>query len=231
VKKIIIRTKAVSGYLRVWRCCVVFGLLCSLPFMMVYKYFVSLKSNSKTLFFFRKWRHSPSSVGAVFPSSVYLSRKLAHLASTHYQSGWVVELGAGLGAITHALTEAGVPPGRLIAVEQSTEMVDRLRLAFPDVHVVHGGAEELSAILSSFCASVEVVVSSLPIRLWSKGKRAEIFSQISHALGEHGIYLQYTYAITERRNLYPDSFALQSSKIVWRNLPPAKVDCLAISSQ
>ena len=75
------------------------------------------------------------------------------------------------------------------------------------------------------CSSVKTIVSSLPLRLWSNDKRAEIFSQIDDCLVSGGVFLQYTYAIAARRNFYPDHFKFETSSTVWRNVPPAKVEC------
>ena len=216
------------GLRLVWRCCVVCLLLCSLPAMIFFRGLRPLIMRCQVCVFFAQWLRSPAQVGAVFPSSVFLARKIAQVAHAVDCSGYIVELGAGLGAVTAQLLESGIPPERLIVLERSSLMANQLRSQFPNLRVIEGDAACLSEYLKDYLGHIKVVVSSLPLRSLSDVERGDIFSGLQLLLSEQGTFIQYTYALSASRSLYPATFESCSSSLVWRNVPPAKVECFSI---
>ncbi len=216
------------GLRLVWRCCVVCLLLCSLPAIIFFRGLRSLFMRCQVCVFFTQWLRSPAQLGAVFPSSVFLARKIAQVAHAVDCSGYIVELGAGLGAVTAQLLESGIPPERLIVLERSSLMANQLRSQFPNLTVIEGDAACLSEYLKDYLGRIKVVVSSLPLRSLSDVERGDIFSGLQLLLSEQGTFIQYTYALSASRSLYPAAFESCSSSLVWRNVPPAKVECFSI---
>jgi len=216
------------GLRLVWRCCVVCLLLCSLPAMIFFRGLRPLIMRCQVCVFFAQWLRSPAQVGAVFPSSVFLARKIAQVAHAVDCSGYIVELGAGLGAVTAQLLESGIPSERLIVLERSSLMANQLRSQFPNLRVIEGDAACLSEYLKDYLGHIKVVVSSLPLRSLSDVERGDIFSGLQLLLSEQGTFIQYTYALSASRSLYPATFESCSSSLVWRNVPPAKVECFSI---
>ena len=216
------------GLRLVWRCCVVGLLLCSLPVVIFFRGLRSLFIRCRMCVFFIQWLRSPARVGAVFPSSVFLARKIAHVVHAVDCSGYIVELGAGLGSVTAQLLESGIPAERLIVLERSSLMVGQLRSQFPNLTVIEGDAACLSKYLKDYLGHIGVVVSSLPLRSLSDVERGNIFSELRLVLPEQGAFIQYTYALSASRSLYPAAFESCSSSLVWRNIPPAKVECFSI---
>ena len=216
------------GLRLVWRCCVVCLLLCSLPAIIFFRGLRPLFMRCQVCVFFTQWLRSPAQLGAVFPSSVFLARKIAQVAHAVDCSGYIVELGAGLGAVTAQLLESGIPPERLIVLERSSLMANQLRSQFPNLTVIEGDAACLSEYLKDYLGRIKVVVSSLPLRSLSDVERGDIFSGLQLLLSEQGTFIQYTYALSASRSLYPAPFESCSSSLVWRNVPPAKVECFSI---
>ncbi len=180
--------------------------------------------------FVREALANPREIGAVIPSSPALARRMA--AEVSFQGGeTVIELGAGTGAVTEALLSRGIPPRQIIAIERSPALAELLRERFPKVQIVCGDAAELrrhlrrqvagSGARSATPASVQVV-SSLPLRSLPAPKVKEILHEIHLAIRGHGRWIQYTYALTQRR--LPASFRLLHSHVVWQNVPPARID-------
>src|SRR3954466_5094278 len=86
------------------------------------------------LLFIRRWLANPLKVGALLPSSPFLAR----LVARHVKFGpddAVVEVGAGTGAVTEALIQAGIPPDRLFVIEIDADMCTYLRRQMPQVQV------------------------------------------------------------------------------------------------
>ena len=216
------------GLRLVWRCCVVGLLLCSLPVMIFFRGLRPLFMRCQVCVFFTQWLRSPAQVGAVFPSSVFLAQKIARVAHAADCSGYILELGAGLGAVTAQLLESGIPSERLIVLERSPLMVGQLRSRFPNLTVIEGDAACLSECLKGYLGPVDLVVSSLPLRSLSGVVRESIFSELELVLPEQGTFIQYTYALSASRSLYPATFECCSSSVVWRNVPPAKVECFSV---
>src|SRR3981081_4559280 len=112
--------------------------------------------------FFRSWLDNPGIAGAVSPSGRFLARMMARYVDPH-KAGPVVELGPGTGAITEALLERGIAPGRLFLVEFDPGFCKLLKRRFPGVHVIKGDAYQLSQTLRGrLRRPPAAIVSSLP---------------------------------------------------------------------
>src|SRR5262245_20645306 len=118
--------------------------------------------------FGRALLRNPKQIGAICPSSIFLARRMSEFLTTD-PSHWVVELGAGTGAITSGLLRSGLPPERLIAVEKSAELAAGLERQFPGVRIICGDAKNLEGLLNGGCGAksgkIGHVVSSIPLKL------------------------------------------------------------------
>lgn len=173
--------------------------------------------------FMREVLSNPRFMGAACPSSRQLATSMAALLP-HRFDDHVVELGAGTGVITAALLKRGVRPHRLIVVERSPLLAAHLRKQFPQVTVIEGDAADLASIVSDYQARVGAVISSLPLRSLKPETVRAIIGQIDQVLGPNGLFIQYTYALSALLNTLPRRFKPVRSRIIWRNLPPARVD-------
>ena len=87
--------------------------------------------------FLRSLLREPLSVGALVPSS----RFLANLLVSDIEPGSrVIELGAGTGAVTQAILNAGVFADDLTLIEQNEEFAALLRKRFPETTVLEANA-------------------------------------------------------------------------------------------
>src|SRR5215510_4412730 len=100
---------------------------------------------SNSLPFLRSWSRDPAAVGLPFTSSPWTARRLAQavLDAAIPDGGPILELGAGTGAVTDALIEAGCPVDQLIVVERDAELCNTLRSRFRRLHVLQGNALEV----------------------------------------------------------------------------------------
>ena len=98
---------------------------------------LQVSQTKETELFFRQWLRSPKSMGAVIPSSRVLARAVTE--AIRWRPGQcVVELGAGTGAISQGLIDAGLPPDALMMIELDRPLFEYLRGRFPAVRVVNG---------------------------------------------------------------------------------------------
>ena len=172
---------------------------------------------------------NPRQVGAACPSSPVLASRIAALVGRQ-PDGYVIELGAGTGAITQALLSAGVPATRLVPVERSERLATHLRRRFPHVGVRHGDACELAQLATELTSDggghVSHVVSSLPLRSLPPDDVRRILDAVSCVLGDRGLFIQYTYSVRNGTD-NADRMHWCGRSVVWLNLPPARVDVFA----
>ncbi|SMG60987.1 class I SAM-dependent methyltransferase [Paraburkholderia susongensis] len=180
--------------------------------------------------FAREWAAAPWSVGAICPSSRRLAVQIAREVPAG--SGAVIELGGGTGAVTHALLTNGVPAGRLVVVERSAAFVQHLRKRFPDVPVMHADAACLARCLPRDLG-VDAIVSCLPLRSLPGHEVEAVVDQWRQVLRPGGVVIQFSYDIRPARRM-PDTggdLVMQSSRIVWANLPPARIVTMQLRAQ
>jgi phosphatidylethanolamine/phosphatidyl-N-methylethanolamine N-methyltransferase len=175
--------------------------------------------------FTKQFLSDPRTIGSIFPSSKKLSRRMAKFVPLS-RKGIVVELGAGTGVITAALLERGIPPEQLVSFELSKEMAHELKKQFPKVTIINGDACHLKDLLLKHCGTdqVKAVVSGLPLRSLPKPVVTAITHQLDEVLMESGSFIQFTYDLRGEHFAPLHRFKLTASKIIWQNIPPARVD-------
>jgi phospholipid N-methyltransferase len=171
----------------------------------------------------RELLREPRDMGAICPSSRALAEEMAGALPPSFKRGFIVELGAGTGPVTDALLRHGVEPGKLMVIEKSEALARSLKRRFPGVSVLCCGAENLNSHIRPG-AKVNVIVSSLPFRSLPAEICRGIMSEIEKALAPGGLFVQFTYALLGEMPFVPGSFRKIRTRVVLRNIPPAKVE-------
>lgn len=154
--------------------------------------------------------------GAIAPSSDRLCVALARLASN---ADHILELGAGTGAVTRALSKVtGVRSFR--AVELQKKLAHDLKLKFPGVQVENCSAD---VALDRYPLQGSVaVVSSLPFRSLPGSIKSSIVRSVLRFLlaSPQSRLIQFTYGFREP---FAVSTEFQWKRVKWilANLPPA----------
>lgn len=184
-----------------------------------------VKVNESKTSFFSELIKNPKSIGAICASSPYLARRIAASIDAQ-QEGYVVELGAGTGAITRALLLCGVPASKLIVVEQSHQFAQHLKNCFPLVQVIQGDAADIGLMLEEMGA-VANIVSGLPLRSLPKDMVSNITAACVRVLPYSGRLVQFTYAPGETSPWAKAGLEKINSQLIWRNFPPAWIESFA----
>ena len=181
---------------------------------------------AETAYFFRRWLREPFLIGAVAPSGRGLSTGMAHPVDP-MAPGVVIELGAGTGKMTRGLLDRGIPPGALYPIEKDPVLHGLLVERFPDLRITLGDAAEVPRIASDLGLSrVKAVVSGLPLIGMPVPIRQAIVSGVFEVLAPAGIFVQFTYtpvSPVHRTIMEQVGITGRSVKLVWLNLPPARV--------
>jgi phosphatidylethanolamine/phosphatidyl-N-methylethanolamine N-methyltransferase len=184
-----------------------------------------LTAFNDTTLFLQEWFANPQRTGAVVPSSRQLATAMARWLPSNPEN-FVLELGPGTGAVTQALLKHGLREERLVAIERNPKMARLLSKRFPRAQIITGDAWQLDHLLRSRnkpIASVGAVISSLPLLNFSKDEAQALAGKIRGILELEGKWVQYSYHLGNGRLNDISSFQLLTSKIVWLNLPPARV--------
>lgn len=171
---------------------------------------------SYTFTFFFRMLKDPRTTGALLPSSARLARELACLTNG---SDHVLELGAGTGAVTQALSKV-VKEEKLQVVELQKKLAASLKKRYPNLKVLQATAHYA---LDNYRQSGSVaIVSSLPFRsLPPAMKHLTVQSLLGFLKSSPGSQLiQYTYGFGVPF-IAPSGFKWQRVKWVFANLPPA----------
>lgn len=183
-----------------------------------------MNQKSHALLFAKNFLKHPRKVGAIIPSSPFLTRTL--LAQIDWlRTQVIVEYGPGIGTITKEILRR-MPPGcTLIAIETNEEFVRLLRGAFPDprLRVVRGSAADVADILQEFgwqCA--DYIISSLPLTVMPEAMRTEILIETVNALHPEGSFSTYQYTPAMISELEP-VFGQIEREFELLNIPPALV--------
>jgi phosphatidylethanolamine/phosphatidyl-N-methylethanolamine N-methyltransferase len=184
-----------------------------------------LATLTDTSLFLQEWLANPQRTGAVVPSSRRLAAAMAHWLPSDPDS-FVLELGPGTGAVTQALLKHGLREDRLVAIERNPKMARLLHNRFPRARIINGDAWRLDDLLRKGLDPIEnvgAVFSSLPLLNFPTYEAEALAEKIRSVLEPQGTWVQYSYHIGKNQSRGTSSFQLLASKIVWLNLPPARV--------
>lgn len=169
---------------------------------------------------------NPRAMGAACPSAPALASRMAARVPLD-REGLVIELGGGTGAVTAALLKRGIPAWKLVVIERSPTLVHHLRQRFPQLRIIQGDAAQLEHLLGADRGrGVSSIVSSLPLRSLHPTVTRAISHQFETLLEPGGLLVQYTYDLRGTQSRLLPRFRLLSSRIVWGNLPPARIEVL-----
>lgn len=170
----------------------------------------------------------PLTVGSLWPSSMALSRAVAD--SCHFEPGdTVVELGPGTGSFTELLLERLDERGQLLAFEISETNIKVLRERFPRCRTIHDSAEHLPQHLGSQRA--RCIISGLAWGNMMPAVQDRIMNAIVNSLASNGQFVAFAYVharfypttIRFRKLMFRGFARVQTTPVIWRNLPPAYV--------
>lgn len=183
--------------------------------------------SSSSFLFTRAIIANPRAVGAACPSSSKLARAIAEQVELPCE-GLIVELGGGTGAVTAALLKRGVAPSQLVVVEKDKMMAKHLKNRFKDVCVIQGNAVNFCKLCNRYGRHVSTVVSSLPLLSLPLGTVEAFGREVQQMLSGEGMLIQYTYRINKGVSPLSRYMERVSTKAVWGNLPPARVEIFRV---
>jgi phospholipid N-methyltransferase len=161
-------------------------------------------------------------VGTVTRSGRALSRKIASFITN--EDKYVLELGAGDGALTESILKNMHPEGKLLCFEINPNMVEVLaRIDDPRLIVVNDSAEKMEKYMREHeITSFDGIVSAIPYIVLPKELAYKIINLCKKNLKLDKFYLQVHYAKT-KLSLYTEAFGNIETFWVLLNVPPSYI--------
>lgn len=167
--------------------------------------------------FIKNFFKNPKMMGAVAPSSKFLSKAMSDLTQGHI----IVEIGAGTGALTKSLVEK-FGYDNLYVVEIDETMIGVLSKKFPNAKIFKGSAADLEGILPpDIIGKVDTVVSGIPFRNLKENERRNIIDSCVKILTPDGTILQFTYGPLPPIPYRKWKMQGKRLKYILKNTPPA----------
>jgi len=174
--------------------------------------------------FLGKFLRQGTAIASVAPSSRWLSR-LSVQKIDWQRTDALIELGAGTGPVTRVIAAHVRPECRVVVVERDPDFARLLRARFQDranFDIVLGDVRDLGSILGDRgIASVDHVVSGLPVPSFRRGLQEDLFRAVGAVLRPAGTYSQITEIPWLYWRLYRKFFDDVQFVFEPRNLPPA----------
>lgn len=181
--------------------------------------------------FLQSFIREPASVGALSPSSKALAREMIGGFGLR-NADTVVELGPGTGAFTHLIRQSIGDRTTLLALELDPVHVRTLQQRFAGLTVYNESAERLVECLAwSGKSEAEYIVSGLPWANVPTETQRRILDAILASLAPGGVFSTFAYCHAHwmpkarqfQQGLRERFENVETSRVVWRNLPPAVV--------
>jgi phospholipid N-methyltransferase len=183
--------------------------------------------------FFGNFLKNPTSVGAVLPSSRFLSRALVGDLSHLKEGDLIVEYGPGTGPMTEVIHERLPPGARYLGVELDAKFCALLEGRFPEMDFHCGSAGDIERVLAERGLPKPArIVSGLPFASLPAAVQDAVVDGLVWALdGGDGDFRTFQYAHAYSMKAARRFRALMDGRFercerigpVMRNVPPAFV--------
>jgi len=186
---------------------------------------------AERLEFFGNFLRKPASTGSFAPSSPWLARAMLRGCDLK-NARTVVEFGPGTGAFTRLVLRRIGRQTTFFALELDDEQARRLQQRFPDLHVYNDSAEKIQRYLARHGRKkADCIISGLPWGNMPVKVQERILDAVLASLDPEGTFTTFAYihacwlptALHFRKRLKEHFAEVRTSRIIWKNTPPAFV--------
>lgn len=174
----------------------------------------------------------PRKTGALCSSSKALSKAIVYNSNLK-EAMYIAEIGAGLGIFTQEIINGKNNDSKFIAIEINPIFCKKLHDRFSsinNVYIENRNANEILDILkTNQINSLDIIVSGIPWTILKPRDKILLLSNICSSLKEGGIFSTFIYAFPTpqarsfKKMLNKKFSQVKTSKIIWKNMPPAIV--------
>jgi len=150
--------------------------------------------------FIKQYITKPRTVGAIWPSSKYLARKMV-VDINFGTAKCIVEYGPGTGVFTDKILESRNMDTIVILIENNQQFYNQLveKYKQPNMHIILGSAANLETYLQMHgipCA--DYIISGLPFASLPQEVSAQIMAQTKKHLAPGGRFIMFQYTLLKK---------------------------------
>ncbi|MDN5280209.1 MAG: phosphatidylethanolamine/phosphatidyl-N-methylethanolamine N-methyltransferase [Clostridiales bacterium] len=174
----------------------------------------------------------PRTIGAIAPSSKKLADKMIQPIDFE-KARVIVEYGPGSGVFTrHVLNQIDRGKTIFFGLELNEKMNRLASEQAPEVTIYQDSAAEVRKYLKQYgFEHADAIISGLPWASFPESLQDEILSETVSGLPEGGVFTTFAYlhglilpsGVRFRKKLLEHFSQVETSPVVWGNLPPALV--------
>ncbi|ACA40455.1 class I SAM-dependent methyltransferase [Lysinibacillus sp. fkY74-1] len=179
----------------------------------------------KNLSFIFQYMFNPRSVGAILPSSKYLSKKMVKEIDFE-QAEYIVEFGPGTGVFTENILKKRKQTTKVVLVENNKEFYTLLKARYikeKNFVIIDSSAEYIEDILiENDIPYADYIISGLPFASLPKNVSSNILRNSLKVLKEDGLFITFQY--TKFKLTFLESYfsKIDINREI-RNFPPAYI--------
>jgi len=177
------------------------------------------------LSFLKEYITKPRTVGAIWPSSKYLAKKM--MANVDFATAkYIVEYGPGTGVFTDKILQARNPETIVLLIENNQEFHSQLVEKYkthPNLHIELGSAANLETYLEEHSIPhADYIISGLPFASLPQDISTQILAETKKHLAPEGRFITFQYTLL-KKGFFEEYFNKIEIKRELRNIPPAYV--------
>lgn len=185
---------------------------------------------AERLEFLGAFLRKPARTGSLAPSSASLARAMIYGCALK-RANVVVELGPGTGAFTRFIVKRLGKQTRFVGLELDERHVQRLRELYPRMRVYRDSAERVQKYLPPQSKKADYIISGLPWANLKVHDQERILDALLESLSPDGMFTTFAYwharwlprARQFRERLESHFAEVKTSRVIWKNVPPAVV--------
>ncbi|MBT4349324.1 SAM-dependent methyltransferase [bacterium] len=181
--------------------------------------------------FLKEFLKNPTRTGALAQSSADLSKLITDTANLDTKK-CIVELGSGTGVFTKEILNKINSDSCFFCLESNQEFVKQTQKKCPNAIVYHDSAVNIKKyLLKHNKNNCDCIISGLPWAIFNKKLQTILLNAACESLEADGIFLTFAYVqgaflpsgINFKKQLRKKFKLVRTTKIIWKNLPPAFV--------
>ena len=179
--------------------------------------------------FIYQFLNKPKTIGAIIPSSKYLSKKILSFVDFNKEGIVLLEYGPGTGPFTSEIVKYLKPTDQLIVIELNSKFAADLKEKFKkykNVKIYEDCVSNIQKILTKErIEEVDYIISGIPFSVLPRDVIQDILINTKSIMSNNTLFLLYQYS-KFKKGTFEKYFKMIDIKFVLRNIPSAYVFCM-----
>ena len=179
--------------------------------------------------FIYQFLNKPKTVGAITPSSRYLTKKILSFVDFKKEGLVLLEYGPGTGPFTSEIIKYLKPTDQLIVIELNPKFATDLKEKFKDyknVKIHEDCVANTQKILDKEgIKQVDYIISGIPFSSLPKDVTQDILINTKSIMSNTTLFLTFQYSKFKKES-FEKYFEIIDVKFVFRNIPSAFIFCM-----